>query len=330
LSIPPAPIPACPPSQDGGVIVDVELSCWTLAPSPLWAVFVWDADQTPPALVSTTYIDPATGSEVTPNGDPAVCSDVVIPNPLPVDIVAQTLAPLVISGSVSITGQPVTITGAVTVTGTVDVGNFPAVQSVDDNGGSLTIDTDAGPIDVVITGQPIAVSGTVDVGNFPASQTVNDGGGSLTVDGTVDVGNFPASQTVDDGGGSLTVDGTVDIGNEPIAIEYDTTTGDEITPRKTRLNGPGASWDFTSAAGRVKSVTVICINDGVGGGPGAGSDVTVTDASGASSDVNTGEVVEWATDAFDDELVDGGGAFAVTLGPGGGNAYVDVIWTEVL
>lgn len=96
--------------------------------------------------------------------------------------------------------------GSLTVDGTVDVGNFPASQTVDDGGGSLTVD------------------GTVAVSNFPASQTVSgtvtsnqgtspwvvgDGGGSLTVDGSVSVSNFPASQTVDDGGGSLTVDGEV-------------------------------------------------------------------------------------------------------------------------
>ena len=39
------------------------------------------------------------------------------------------------------------------VSGTVSVGNFPAVQSVDDNGGSLTID------------------GTVSVNNFPGAST---------------------------------------------------------------------------------------------------------------------------------------------------------------
>jgi hypothetical protein len=57
--------------------------------------------------------------------------------------------------------------------GLVTQGTIPWViqepLSVDDNGGSLTVD------------------GTVAVSNFPASQTVDDGGGSLTVDGTVTV-----------------------------------------------------------------------------------------------------------------------------------------------
>jgi hypothetical protein len=43
--------------------------------------------------------------------------------------------------------------------------------SVDDNGGSLTVD------------------GTVNVGNFPTVQPVSDNGSSLTVDGTVNVSN---------------------------------------------------------------------------------------------------------------------------------------------
>jgi hypothetical protein len=63
-------------------------------------------------------------------------------------------APLWVSGAVSIP-NPVVVTdggGTLTVDGTVDIGNFPSVQSVDDNGGSLTVD---------------------------------DGGSSLTVDGTV-------------------------------------------------------------------------------------------------------------------------------------------------
>jgi hypothetical protein len=72
-----------------------------------------------------------------------------------------------------------------TVNGTVDVGNFPATQTVN------------GTVDVGNFPATQTVNGTVDVGNFPATQTVN---------GTVDVGNFPATQTVN---------GTVDVGNFP-------------------------------------------------------------------------------------------------------------------
>ena len=57
-------------------------------------------------------------------------------------------------------GAPAPNSSAWPVKGTVNVGNFPASQTV---------------------------SGSVNVGNFPASQTVN---------GSVNVGNFPTSQTV--------------------------------------------------------------------------------------------------------------------------------------
>jgi hypothetical protein len=124
------------------------------------------------------------------------------------------------SSDVAVTNWPT----SQNVNGTVDVGNFPATQSV-------TQGTD-----------PWVVSGTVDVGNFPATQTVEgtvDVGNfpaTQTVEGTVDVGNFPATQTVD---GSVsvsnfptsfdvgnfpatqTVEGTVDVGNFPATQTVD-------------------------------------------------------------------------------------------------------------
>ena len=117
----------------------------------------------------------------------------------------NTLAPNA-DGSIDVGNFPATQTvddggGSLTVDGSVSVSNFPAVQSVDDNGGSLTVD------------------GTVSVDNFPATQTVDDGGGSLTVDGSVAVSNFPAVQSVDDNGGSLTVDD----GGTPLSVSQTTT-----------------------------------------------------------------------------------------------------------
>lgn len=61
----------------------------------------------------------------------------------------------------------------VPVSGTVSVSE---PVSVDDNGGSLTVD------------------GSVSVSNFPAVQPVSDNGGSLTVDGAVSVSNHPQYQ----------------------------------------------------------------------------------------------------------------------------------------
>lgn len=70
-------------------------------------------------------------------------------------------------------------------------------QPVSDGGGSLTVD------------------GTVTVQDGGGSVSVDDGGGSLTVDGTVTVSDGGGTVSVDDGGGSLTVDGTVGVGALP-------------------------------------------------------------------------------------------------------------------
>ena len=103
------------------------------------------------------------------------------------------------ASNVAVTNWPV----SQNVNGTVDVGNFPATQTVD---GSVTV---SGTVDVGNFPASTTVAGTVDVGNFPATQTVD---GSVTVSGTVDVGNFPASTTVD---------GTVDVGNFPTTQTVD-------------------------------------------------------------------------------------------------------------
>lgn len=135
-----------------------------------------------------------------------------------------------------VTQEPISVDdngGSLTVDGAVSVSNFPAVQPVSDNGGSLTVDgtvavtgtqTDA-LTDAELRATPVPVSGTVSV-TEPIS--VDDNGGSLTVDGTVAVSNFPASQavtltepiSVDDNGSSLTVDATdLDIRNLTFAAD---------------------------------------------------------------------------------------------------------------
>jgi hypothetical protein len=95
-------------------------------------------------------------------------------------------APIWISGTVTV---PNTITiqdggNTITVDGTVNVGNFPAVQPVDDNGGSLTVDDGGGSL---------TVDGTVNIGNFPVTQSVKIDQ-SITL--PVSVSNFPSVQTV--------------------------------------------------------------------------------------------------------------------------------------
>jgi hypothetical protein len=113
----------------------------------------------------------------------------------------------------------------------VDVGNFPATQTVD---GAVTINNDSGspvpvtfPSGVSVSNFPATqtVDGTVDVGNFPATQTVD---GSISVSNfptSFDVGNFPTTQTVDGSvsvsnfPASTTVSGTVDVGNFPTSFD---------------------------------------------------------------------------------------------------------------
>lgn len=98
------------------------------------------------------------------------------------------------------------------VSGSVSVSNFPASQTVNDGGGSLTVD---GAVSVSNFPAVQTVSGAVSVSNFPPVQPIDDNGGSLTVDGAVAVSNFPTVQPVNDNGGSLTVDGSVSVSNFP-------------------------------------------------------------------------------------------------------------------
>jgi len=210
------------------------------------------------------------------------------------------------------------------VTGTVDVGNWR-----DDAEYAVLCDLGAANTPFV---RRYDVS---DTGVVTTTDTALDGttpyvvvgpAGICPVSGSVSVSSLPEPVSVDDNGGSL----TVDTDGGPLDVAIDTAAGDTIRMGRVRLNGAGASWTFASTGGgRVKSVTVICLDDGVAGGPGAGSDVTVIDSFTNSFDMNTGQTFSWSTDAIDDELTDGA-AFTVVLGPGGANAYVDVLWTEVL
>lgn len=119
-----------------------------------------------------------------------------------------------ISGEVEVkndTGNPLEISG------TVDVGNFPATQTVD------------GTVDVGNFPATQTVDGTVDVGNFPATQTV---------DGTVDIGNFPATQpisgsvSVSNFPATQTVDGTVTAnqGTDPWNVAGTVTSNQGTSP----------------------------------------------------------------------------------------------------
>jgi len=118
-----------------------------------------------------------------------------------------------VSGTVSVV-EPVSVDdngGSLTVDGIVDVGTItnPVVissitnpvtiaepVSVDDNGGSLTVD---GTVAVSGVAGTVTVAGTVNVGTVA---------GTVTVAEPVSVDDNGGSLTVDDGGGSLTVDFT--------------------------------------------------------------------------------------------------------------------------
>lgn len=146
--------------------------------------------------------------------------------PLPVDVGSSV--------TVDDGGGSLTVDGNVGVTGNVEVVNDVGNPlPVSDGGGSLTVDGNVGVtgnVEVVNdVGNPLPVNGTV---------IVEDGGGSITVDGTVgvsgavevtnDAGNpLPVSGTVivTDGGSSITIDGTVD--TELTTKDYDSGAGTE-------------------------------------------------------------------------------------------------------
>jgi hypothetical protein len=93
-----------------------------------------------------------------------------------------------VSGSVAVSNFPMVqpVSGSLTVTGSVDVSNFPALQSVSvTNFPASQAVTGAVSITNLPATQP--VSGTVNVGNLPATQPVS---------GSVSVSNFPATQPV--------------------------------------------------------------------------------------------------------------------------------------
>lgn len=150
------------------------------------------------------------------------------------------------------------------------------VLSVDDNGGSLTVDG------------TVAVSGTVAVTDNAGSLTVDDGGSSLTVDGTVaatqsgtwtlgansgvDVGDVTINNStgasavnIQDGGNSITVDGTVAATQSGTWNVGTTTT---VTTVGT-LTGGGVAHDGADSGNPVKvgmkagtaDITAVANND---------------------------------------------------------------------
>lgn len=96
--------------------------------------------------------------------------------------------------------------------------------SVDDNGGSLTID-----------GTLTGITNTVSIQDNGGSISVDDNGGSLTIDGTlagitntVSIQDNGGSISVDDNGGTLTVDGTITGVTNTVTISGVTGGGTEL------------------------------------------------------------------------------------------------------
>lgn len=134
------------------------------------------------------------------------------------------------------------IGGSVSISsGTVNVGNFPAVQPVDDNGGSLTVDDGGGsltvdgaffqavqPVSVAALPLPagaataanqateIASLASIDLG-IPAAlgQTVMASSMPVVIASNQSPVPISGTVTVTDGAGPLTVDGTVAVSNFP-------------------------------------------------------------------------------------------------------------------
>jgi hypothetical protein len=155
-----------------------------------------------------------------------------------------------VSGTVSVT-EPVSVDdngGSLTVDGTVAATQSGAWTvtvvepvSVDDNGGSLTVD---GTVAVSSVAGTVTVAGTVSV-TEPVS--VDDNGGSLTVDGTVAVSSVAGTVTIVDGGGSITVDGAVTVSGtvsvtEPVSVDDN---GGSLTVDGTVAATQSGSWTVT-------------------------------------------------------------------------------------
>ena len=269
--------------------------------------------------------------------------------------------PYVVAGSAVVCAVDIAFPDTITVDGTVDIGNwrddaefevlcdfpplFPGASivqflrryDVDDAGVVTTTDTE---IDGVTPYVP-SVGGQVGSCGFAirdfepeilcdlgaantqfARQYVETILGTFFTDTELD-GSTPYAPVGPVGLCPVEVDGTVTVDGTVNIEAPDTSNGEVIRAGKVRLTGAGASWILgtDSGGGRVKSVTFICLNDGVGG---VGSGVTVTDDFGNTSILNTGETVSWSVDALDSELdttlrVD-------TTDP---EARVDVLWTEV-
>jgi len=124
---------------------------------------------------------------------------------------------LPIGGNVNVTNI-VAVTGNVTANGTVNIGNFPSIQTVNGTiniGNTVQVNVTNFPVtqNVVVTNTPnvnvtnivavtgnVTANGTVNIGNLPATQTVN---------GTVNIGTMPEVEIKNDSGNPIPISGNV-------------------------------------------------------------------------------------------------------------------------
>lgn len=143
----------------------------------------------------------------------------------------------------------ITVSTLPPITGSVAVTNLPAVQPVNDNSGSLTVDGT-----IAVSSIP-AITGSVSVSNFPVTQPIS---GTVTVanPGLTDAQlratavpvTIPTPVPVTDNAGSLTVDGTVAVSSLP-----STTVGTATVTRVT-TNPTSAVTLLASNVNRVMAI----------------------------------------------------------------------------
>lgn len=201
-------------------------------------------------------------------------TDVSSANPLPVSDNGSTL-------SVDDGGGSLTVDGTVAVSGSVTVADGGSTISVDDGSGSLTVDNAA--LSVVGGGAEATALRVTIATDSTGVLSVDDNGGSITVDGTVAVsGTVP----VTDNGGSLTVDGTVTVQDGGSSISVDD-NGGSLTVDGTVAATQSGTWSVraqdgagnaltSKAAGSERAISVAIVD-------GSGNQVTSFGGSGGTS-----------------------------------------------
>lgn len=215
-----------------------------------------------------------------------------------------------VTGTVAATlSEPISVDdngGSLTVDGSVAVSNFPAVQPVSDNGGSLTVDaTNLDTRDLTFAADKVDVSGSTVTIQEPLS--VDDNGGSLTVDAVnLDIRDLNSATD------SVTVTGTVAATlSEPISVDDN---GASLTVDNPVISVVGSGTEATAQRVTIAndSTGVLSVDDN-GGSLTVDGDL-LKDSVAFQPDFDTGGSVQTHY-AFGIALAAAGGA---VLAPGSG------------